>query len=1036
MANRSTFPTAIDTFIEHLEMSASDKTLVQRYQELKLKALRTPTEEDELATLTNQLRSVLITAEDFNKLQDAIKNTQSFFRDSVDGYIQQKQTEFQAEVDKFTHKGEYSPSAAYSKKNTVTLNGEAYVCLKDVTGVSPDPTKNTDTWTKIAQKGEKGDRGASGTGLRFVGTWVSTKQYFMNDAVQFDGNVFACLKDNVGNAPNQEAATEFWSLAIAKGDSTRTVVLRNNVVVSNSTESVSIGIPTYNPLTDSLIVIKNTATLSEGLDYQVISNGETINSLVGTWDGSEYPITFQFLIIKNVLAEVPVLNELHLDFVKKESDYAKAQGDYAKDQGDYAKQVADENKTVLLTPVATFADIATAYPTPEYGWKVQTTSDNKFYRYQNNAWELVESVDGSLLVDIQNQITKQAAIKRSLQRGLQVVNVTQDTPVNVLNLDGKTVVNHVPLFDSGLWTIHANAIVNSPNKVTLNSATAGEEYAYIDVVVKPSATYTFKANGLFDISLRDSAKTFISEVGTQVSTKTFTTTSTTAFVRIYAKNTTANTDYVAENVTLTEGTSAKEFVANVKGITNPTIENTTTGDSITLLSTFHEGDKVYMDSEGQPRVIRKKREVVLGGDLDWRYLNDFTGYKCVISPISNVSSTFSLNEGSIVKYNGSMLFNKKSALSEKDQFAIGEYTGVVAGSEVVISIADTDSGWGETYTPTADEIKAYFLGWRMMNNSVSPVNGVPVPYDGTGAKAWHFWNDNGTYGGITSTLPTTQVSINSKWQPYRLIYDLATPVEEPVPHIGSLTLQKGDNQVDVTEGRIVRERVTPVLSNGWYYVNSTVHTTSWLKHKDAQIVGVYENGEPFNKAIITATGRNSEINIKESDFNPSAVYHVDYIPLEPYKVTAHTNPIDVQYQTNLGSVVGELVNDVADVDKRMSVVERDMVRKNAGVTWITPTLLNGWRAYDTARFAKFSIDPLGIVRIQGSIQAGTLTSGTVLFILPKGFRPSSAQYYLVVNGSSNVAKIAVSDSGIVNLYGDAPSNAILSLDGISFKAEQ
>ena len=93
MANRSTFPTQIDTFIEHMEIKASDKPLLIRYQELMLKANLTVAEGDELQILTGKLRDKLQTAEDFNKLQDAIVNLQNFFRDQVDGFIIQKQGE-------------------------------------------------------------------------------------------------------------------------------------------------------------------------------------------------------------------------------------------------------------------------------------------------------------------------------------------------------------------------------------------------------------------------------------------------------------------------------------------------------------------------------------------------------------------------------------------------------------------------------------------------------------------------------------------------------------------------------------------------------------------------------------------------------------------------------------------------------------------------------------------------------------------------------------------------------------------------------
>src|SRR6185312_4706254 len=96
MANRSRFPEQIDTFLEHYEISASDVPKVARYQELLIKTNRSQSEDDELQSLKNQLRDKIITAEDFNKFQDALINMEIFIRDNVEGYIAQKQQEINA----------------------------------------------------------------------------------------------------------------------------------------------------------------------------------------------------------------------------------------------------------------------------------------------------------------------------------------------------------------------------------------------------------------------------------------------------------------------------------------------------------------------------------------------------------------------------------------------------------------------------------------------------------------------------------------------------------------------------------------------------------------------------------------------------------------------------------------------------------------------------------------------------------------------------------------------------------------------------
>lgn len=213
--NYSTFPEQVDTFVRKYHLQAQDIPKMKEWKTLKEKINRTPEEETRLSQLTEDLRYAFIDPEEWNKFQDALVNTQQFFLDEVYVYIQQKQAEFDAELEKFNHKGEYNPARQYYKRNTVTFQGETYLCLKDCIGIAPDPFQDTEYWAKIAQRGEKGD---PGVGLKFRGQYNPNIYYQVDDAVQYGGSVFACLKENIGIEPNLHQDTEYWALAIARGD--------------------------------------------------------------------------------------------------------------------------------------------------------------------------------------------------------------------------------------------------------------------------------------------------------------------------------------------------------------------------------------------------------------------------------------------------------------------------------------------------------------------------------------------------------------------------------------------------------------------------------------------------------------------------------------------------------------------------------------------------------------------------------------------------------------------------------------------------
>ena len=129
-----------------------------------------------------------------------------------------------------------------------------------------------------------------------------------------------------------------------------------------------------------------------------------------------------------------------------------------------------------------------------------------------------------------------------------------------------------------------------------------------------------------------------------------------------------------------------------------------------------------------------------------------TGYMQMFTPVISGALANSAIHG--YKYNGAKLGNGMAAI---------DYGKVHTDGTICITAAPTDTGWG--VTPTATEVKAYFLGWMMCHDDGT------APYL-SGTKNWKHVTDG---LGKTATLPTaTYAGYNS----YRLLYQLATPAEE------------------------------------------------------------------------------------------------------------------------------------------------------------------------------------------------------------------------------------------------------------------
>ncbi|EGL20015.1 MULTISPECIES: hypothetical protein [unclassified Paenibacillus] len=157
--NLSTFPVKIDEFQRHYELQAQDIPGVQRFQELKLKANRTPAEETELANLTVQYREKFISADDFNRFQDALVNMEIFIKDNVEGYILTKQGEFTTYVDIATNTVQATKDSALQtieqkKENVITyLDGTTAGALRNDIGVMGDlETVNKQSLVKVANE--------------------------------------------------------------------------------------------------------------------------------------------------------------------------------------------------------------------------------------------------------------------------------------------------------------------------------------------------------------------------------------------------------------------------------------------------------------------------------------------------------------------------------------------------------------------------------------------------------------------------------------------------------------------------------------------------------------------------------------------------------------------------------------------------------------------------------------------------------------------------------------------------------------------
>lgn len=345
--NRSVFPNDIDSFNTLYDLPPSLANDANELNQLQMIENKTQIQIDRMNQLLVELQNYLLTSETVNYHNDCITNMENFTKNRITNY--------------YNYKKQYNNTQTYEIFNTVTFTDGCVYLLYNVlpdyqAGINPT---NTDYWIKISSKGDKGTKwksnydvginymiddlvndegsvyicispcigqkpstsptywglfvakgisGQDGVGLNFVGEYVSTATYNTNKAIQYLGSLYACMQDGVsGIAPDPNGDTQYWKLVVAKGSSTITKMMRNEVIVTTNTSNVNFfggEITAFNPNLDSFFMFKNSTYKAPNTYYTINGNGVSIDKVSGTWDGTVAPITLQFVVIKNVIQNI------------------------------------------------------------------------------------------------------------------------------------------------------------------------------------------------------------------------------------------------------------------------------------------------------------------------------------------------------------------------------------------------------------------------------------------------------------------------------------------------------------------------------------------------------------------------------------------------------------------------------------------------------------------------------------------------------------------------------------------------------------
>ncbi|ODA09052.1 hypothetical protein A7312_03440 [Paenibacillus polymyxa] len=640
----------------------------------------------------------------------------------------------------------------------------------------------------------------------------------------------------------------------------------------------------------------------------------------------------------------------------------------------------------------------------------------------NDNWEKIDGFAGVMdgVKERFDTITRQEV---TLNAGVQIITAIKSALFSLDGVTGRMLVNLLGRMGNcesvGLWSSNTTIATDTANKtsgtssfkLTLGSVPAtasasfltmpGKKYvAVADVKNGNTSKIAISINGIagavgnevtsasaFAPSVVRFAATDFFHIVTITGTGSAGNTFNMDSVRVYEIS---DADYAAA-ATLTPAQVAAKwpYVDSIMPVRNPyairwTDTNKTDIASMLALQTDLYADPVtgenadtVFEREGQYFKSKKWNGLTLDGSLPWVYYETATGYKVVRLPITNGLS----DKERVAKYDGKLI-QHAFPVSASDQSYLS-----AASNALGLSIPVADSGWADGYTPTTDDIKAYFYGYKAYDaNTFFPADAqvaTTATWSGTGTK---YWVQRVGAANYTQTVPQASYA---GYTPYQLVYQLATPAVEPIISEGQLAFVEGDNQVEVGTGILLREVVKPQL-NGQYFINGATTTSSALKNRVGDILRIYRNSKDDKAWEIIAHSVPANQNLygfkqarlDASLYDPSASYSVTYLMLDKSPVAAFVG----SYAANEKTLLADLVDSVQQTSARLSVVENKKAEKDAP-SWITPTtLLNGWVSMGVLGYRKINNNT---VQVKARIKSGVI--GQPFMVLPEGYRPLVGQ---------------------------------------------
>lgn len=222
----TSFPDAIQTFTEYLDITQSDVSAYNAAIEAMLKG--DLSQAQSLLSFIPDIDKKVLTAEKLNMLTDTIQALQDFYVKDITPKLTEYQTRWEAVINQFSYMGTWT-NKDYKKNSMVSYGATGvgvdktlylYIATKDINN-SSNPyddyenaiaTSTTPNWFRLTIKGSRGDSGGGQGEVVFRFNWNPTETYQVNDIVVYDNRWWIALKENTNVVPSVNGLD--WSVML------------------------------------------------------------------------------------------------------------------------------------------------------------------------------------------------------------------------------------------------------------------------------------------------------------------------------------------------------------------------------------------------------------------------------------------------------------------------------------------------------------------------------------------------------------------------------------------------------------------------------------------------------------------------------------------------------------------------------------------------------------------------------------------------------------------------------------------------------